>query len=484
MRMILSSALLLASWQGFAADGGFVLSVTNPKGGPESISLYADGAETTSKNQIKVPAVKTTVETSFFIHQLPAGVYWLKGYLPAATGVPLLDQSRWEMPVAALDRQRNRIEIKAGETLDLGRMQIDSLGGTLAVAIPDTSVPANVTLARPEMAGISQPVVTPAIPALSANEADVLSRSKKRASVVKSIVELDNGNWIALTSSGKLLTSSNGGDWSASRLISGERVVDYSVEAKLLITEFGRIWSLQDPASPKLLGGSPTGTVPYALACNEALSCVVAVKRGLAGTEQSMELYVFDKPGAEWKPVLSLPWKLFVWSGQMPAMQLVQKGSQVAVLHGKNQLTQIDLTTLAHTTATLPFNVFQPVVTAGRINIGERFSDDLGKTWQESSKRMRDGIVQVSSDGKAYASSVDLGFSVAKPIIRRSPDGKSAWQTLGPLPAAGELRVGRFSRQMYLVAGGYSGTNASLWKSVDGGISWAPDQSFNQAVSQ
>jgi len=334
------------------------------------------------------------------------------------------------------------------------------------------------------MAGISLPVVTPAIPALSANEADVLSRSKKRASVVKSIVELDNGNWIALTSSGKLLTSSNGGDWSASRLISGERVVDYSVEAKLLITEFGRIWSLQDPASPKLLGGSPTGTVPYALACNEALSCVVAVKRGLAGTEQSMELYVFDKPGAEWKPVLSLPWKLFVWSGQMPAMQLVQKGSQVAVLHGKNQLTQIDLTTLAHTTATLPFNVFQPVVTAGRINIGERFSDDLGKTWQESSKRMRDGIVQVSSDGKAYASSVDLGFSVAKPIIRRSPDGKSAWQTLGPLPAAGELRVGRFSRQMYLVAGGYSGTNASLWKSVDGGISWAPDQSFNQAVSQ
>jgi len=484
MRMILSSALLLASWQGFAADGGFVLSVTNPKGGPESISLYADGAEMTGKNQIKVAAVKTTVETSFFIQQLPAGVYWLKAYLPAATGVPMLDQSRWEMPVAAIDRQRNRIEIKAGETLDLGRLQIDNLGGNLAVAVPDASVPSNAALAKPEMAGIRLPAVTAPVPALSAHEADVLARSKRRASVVKSIVEQDDGNWIALTSSGKLLTSRNGGDWSASSLISGERVVDYSLEAKLLITEFGRIWSLQDPASPKLLADGQAGTVPYAMACNGNQSCVVAVKRGLAGAEQSMEVYVFDKPGAAWKPVLSLPWKIFVWSGQMPAMQLVQKGNEVAVLHGKNQLTRIDLASLAHTTDTLPFNVFQPVVTAGRINIGERYSDDLGRTWQESSKRMRDGVVQVSSDGQAYASSVDLGFSVAKPIIRRSPDGKSAWQTLGPLPAAGDLRVGRFSRQMYLVAGGYAGTNASLWKSVDGGVSWAPDHSFNQAVSQ
>lgn len=484
MRMILSSALLLASWQGFAADGGFVLSVTHPKGGPESISLYADGAELTDKNQIKVAAVKTTVETSFFVQQLPAGVYWLKAYLPAATGVPMLDQSRLEMPVAAIGQQRNRIEIKAGETLDLGRLQIDNLGGNLAVAVPDASVPANAELARPEMAGIRLPAVAAAIPALNANEADVLARSKKRASVVKSIIEQDNGNWMALTSSGKLLTSRNGGDWSASSLISGERVVDYSLEAKLLITEFGRIWSLQDPAAPKLVGASPSGTVPYAMACNQEQSCVVAGKRGLSGAEQNMELSVFSQPGAAWKPVLSLPWKLFLWSGQMPAMQLVQKGNEVTVLHGKNQLTRIDLATLAHTTETLPFNVFQPVVTAGRINIGERYSDDLGKTWQESSKRLRDGIVQMSADGQAYASSVDLGFSVAKPIIRRSPDGKSAWQTLGPLPATGDLRVGRFSRQMYLVAGGSSGTNASLWKSVDGGINWAPDHSFNQAVAQ
>lgn len=483
MRKILNTALLVASFQTFAADGGFVLSITNPNSCPEYIALYADGVEVSDKNKIKVTADKTTIETSFFIHQLPAGTYWLKGYMPAAKGDLAFDLSRTEIEVAAIDQQRNRIEVKAGEIIDLGRLQIDSLGGNLSVAIPDSLAPKNADLAMSELRGIQLPISTMQFDKLSSNEAIVFERSKNNISLVKSIVELDNGKWIALTSNGKLLTSLNGGDWSISSLISGERVVDYSIEAKLLITEFGRIWSLQNPTSPNLVGQAPASTLPYDMACNVGQSCVIAAKRGNISDEQSMDVYVFEKPNAEWKQIITLPWKAYLWSGQMPAMQFVQKANEVAILHGKNQLTTLELGTLAQSTQVLPFNISQLLVTAGRINIGEHYSDDLGKTWQESNKRLRDGVVQVSSDGTAYVSSFEISMSAPKPIIRRTQNGNSNWETLGPLPASGDLRVGRFSKSMYLVVGGNASTNPYLWKSNDGGNHWAPDLSFNQVFS-
>lgn len=469
-----------------AADGGFILSISNPKGGPAEVSLLADGAEWNNKNIIKVAAFESAVDTSLFMHDLPAGVYWLKSYLPATTDNPTHNMARREIPITSIDGQRNRVEIKAGETVDLGRYQIDSLGGNVAVALPVITAPLNRDLYQ---SGVPQKRLASSVSrvsdALSANESTVLMRSLSNASIVGSIKEMSAGVWTALSSTGNLLRSQNGGDWTATRLLNGERAIDYSVEAQLLITEFGRVWSLKDLSKPELIARAPEGVIPIAIACNSARVCVVTAKRRTSEGKLTNDAYLIETPTATWRSVLSIPWKpVSMWTGQAVSIQLMQNSDEVVLLHSKNQLNRVNLGNFQTSAETLPFNLDTPVFSANRINIGERYSDDMGRTWHQNNKRLRDGVLQQSVDGHVYTTSINIDLKLIKPILRRSPDGKTNWLTVGELPTSGDLRVGRYSRVIYLLSDVEGSHKRSLWKSTDGGQSWQPDQSFNKALMQ
>jgi hypothetical protein len=464
--VIFLAAFLLSANTAYAEDSSFVFTVSSPSGAPEYIVLLnVDGQST----EIELKAKYSALDTSLFSGKLPAGRYQMRRYKVIGNENQILNNARTEIAISSINNSRHILQIRNGITSDFGRYQLDAFGGNLALLIPREDVP-DATALMPEkmaQANVGNLEKFPHFP-LSADEKKILQRSLSFGSFVVAPYEQVDGSWVAVQSNGNLWKRTAQSRWQKRNVFNGERLVLYSEDASLAVSEFGRLWDTSQ-AVATVKSRLPSG-IPYAMACSSEKRCVVALR-----TTENTVIGFLNATNNEWKDLLTLPWKSSMWSGQISSLPMFHSKDEVLFFHGKEEMTRISLSTQSVESSTTGFRVSMPTYNAGRITSGKRYTDDMGRTWGQFEKRMRDGNVQMAQNGKTYATSLDLGFTAAKPILRTSPDGKVNWTDVGPMPSLGELRVGRYSPQMYLIEPGVA---PSLWVSIDNGVTWIPDEQF------
>jgi hypothetical protein len=454
------------------ADGQatLIISVSRPEGAPSALYLRPNGvAADDQKSRIKVMATLATSKTSLFVARVDPGDYVLDatGLDPAAVSVTSVLMA--ELPVAEVVPGTAKITLKANQILDLGMVRQDTLGGNLPLLLrSENSSNFRLFPSALAAAGVAQANSGAWPKPEDELERRLFARSMNRLPGLLGVEELEDGRWLAANTLGEIRIRDVSGRWSnVARAGDGFWTAFewISSDQQLLVSEFNDVVLLGKGAERTLLSRIPTPRTVTHINCNQALACTA-----LASSNDGFDvLYSTNARAGGWKSLGSGLLKFSAWTGVLDHAWGMTIGGKTLVVWGKDQLWRVDPAVGTLDTLTLPFRPVAPVALGGRISDGEYYSDNDGRDWTKLDKRMRDGTVMLDGSGRGYVTSVDLGM-VMKPIIRRSNDGKVGWTTVGPLPIAGTLLVGRHGSAMYLLA-----KDGELWLSTDGGDHWQPD---------
>jgi len=497
-----TQAVLGLKWMGFAGDSNMrfvaavvlagllaskvchadgqatlIISISRPEGAPSALYLRPNGiAADDKKSRIKVTANSATSKTSLFVARVDPGDYVLDatGLDPAAVNVASVLMA--ELPIAEVVPGTAKITLTANQVLDLGMGRQDTLGGNLPLLLrSENSSNFRLFPSALAAAGVAQVSPGPWPKPEEELERKLFARSMNRLPGLLGVEELADGQWLAATTlgeirirdvSGRWLDVARAGDgfWTAFEWISDDQQV--------VVSEFNDVVLLRKGAERTVLSRIPTPRTVTHVNCNQALACTA-----LASTTDGFDvLYSADAKAVGWKSLGSGALKFSAWTGILDHAWGMTINGKTVILSGKDQLWRVDPAVGTLETQTLPFRPIAPVALDGRISEGEYYSDDDGRNWTKLDKRLRDGTVMLDGSGRGYVTSIDLGM-VMKPIIRSSSDGKSDWNTVGPLPVAGTLLVGRHGPAIYLLA-----KDGGLWLSTDGGAHWQPDWAFSQGA--
>lgn len=454
--------------------GTLALSVSQHAGAPGHLYLRPEAADREKDSLIQVDAVRTGVNTGLFFATLAPGRYEIMGTRAADTGVPQVDLGIPDIGMRPLDAADAMVAVQAGQHVDLGRVWSDTLGGNLFLMLRDVDALTNEEI-FPEL-----PDAVPAsgwASAVGPLEAGLVDRARHRAVTVSVPLELADGRWVSQTTGGQVLIQESLGTWRIAASLAADRLAAadvLDVGDPVLAGEFGHLYRGGDG-----VGRLPQGQ-PRHLHCTDELACAALLQRG----ESFVLVHSADVRSGEWKELAKVEGGVSFWSGPI-SVQAHEVGPETILFGGDKELIRVDVATGTVGRTALEFSAQRPLVAAGRITLREHYSDDGGRSWTTLDTRLRDGHAQFDGAGSAWATSMDIGAVTHTPVLRRSPDGLTDWADAGPLPAVGDLRVGRFSPVMYLGShlGPYQ-AGGVLWMSTDQGATWTPDRSLHELVGE
>lgn len=451
--------LMLAAASGARAEteSEVMVSVSYDSVAPTHLLLRPFGQDD-KVEPIEWEAAQQGLRTSLFVGKLPPGRYELMGirsvpFAPAVVSARLIDM-HWAS-----------FEARAGESVDLGRVWLSSLGGNLTLMLRDPKAQPNSILHKLP-AGL--PVTAPWNTPVSNDEAGLLERAKRRSLVLSRPSETSSGEWLASTSNGEVQRRDHDGVWHIESPATGQLLAsfDYLADGNIMVAgEFGQL-----VYKGSIIGQLPSG-FPVHIHCAADLACLVV----LAREKDYRVMYSNQVAAGQWQEVALIAKAKSFWSTATPLL-VFRSGDETLLFPGKKEMWRLTPMKGALQKEKIDSNVSEVVISAGRITAKNRYSDDGGRSWSKIKARASDGYAQFDDSGALWGKGFEVDWAVLTVVLRRSPDGVGGWKTVTILPVDGVLTVGRFSPVMYLTDPRRPGT---AWISSDQGRHWAPDPGLN-----
>jgi hypothetical protein len=290
--------------------------------------------------------------------------------------------------------------------------------------------------------------------------------------------ETADGQWVALASGNRLLIRGGDGRWQVRSVMRDGRPVTVSAvgaDSWVVGGEAARLeWIAADGAERPLSSqGLPFGLID-GVHCDSERRCVVAVlDLGRAWTL----FHSADALRGDWVELQRFPAVKCGWSCNTPA-QMHRLGDELVVFGGVDEMLRIRLDSGQLERSRLPFKHVGSSYSGGRLAIGERYSDDGGRSWQPRGKSLNYGALQFDRHGDAYFLGMSFDGRTMWPVLRRVSVADGAWKEVGRAPAQGTHALGSISDIHYLQSG------IDIRWSADAGRSWQPDFALYAAFEE